>query len=98
MTQKCVEKTDNLVREALSNNRKRKMVEIFDELSDSLCQVADLAEFIRFAHPSSEYISAAESTSVAMSKIVERLVGFYQVLIKNIREKATATSCNSILQ
>ncbi|XP_044253809.1 mitochondrial intermediate peptidase isoform X1 [Tribolium madens] len=73
VTQKCVEKTDDLVREALSSDRKRKMVEIFDELSDSLCQVADLAEFIRFAHPSSEYIGAAEHTSVAISKLVERL-------------------------
>lgn len=48
------------------------MVEIFDELSDSLCQVADLAEFIRFAHPSSDYSAAAEHTSVSISKLVEK--------------------------
>ena len=49
------------------------MVEIFDELSDSLCQVADLAEFIRFAHPASDYSSAAEHTCLAISKLVEKL-------------------------
>jgi hypothetical protein len=74
VTEKCVQKTDDLVREALSQSRNRKMVEIFDELSDSLCQVADLAEFIRFAHPSSDYSNAAEHTSLAISKLVERLV------------------------
>ncbi|CAH1376753.1 hypothetical protein MTP99_018163 [Tenebrio molitor] len=83
VTEKCVQKTDDLVREALSQSRNRKMVEIFDELSDSLCQVADLAEFIRFAHPSSDYSNAAEHTSLAISKLVERLntnVKIYEAL------------------
>lgn len=48
------------------------MVEIFDELSDSLCQVADLSEFIRFAHPSTEYVQAAEHASSAISELVEK--------------------------
>lgn len=48
------------------------MVEIFDEMSDSLCKVADLAEFIRIAHPSATYSKAAELACVAVSGLVEK--------------------------
>ncbi|XP_067632833.1 mitochondrial intermediate peptidase isoform X2 [Eurosta solidaginis] len=49
------------------------MVEIFDELSDSLCKVADLAEFIRIAHPKNKYTQAAEDACITISGIVENL-------------------------
>jgi intermediate peptidase len=52
--------------------RIRKMVEIFDELSDTLCKVADLAEFVRIAHPQAAYSQAAEDACVSISGIVER--------------------------
>ena len=38
-----------LVEEATSRNRSRKMVAIFDELSDCLCRVADMVRFV-FVH------------------------------------------------
>lgn len=66
-------KTQDLIREAVSENRSRKMVEIFDDLSDSLCKVADLAEFIRIAHPKYKYTHAAEEACVTISGIVESL-------------------------
>ncbi|CAD7014867.1 unnamed protein product [Ceratitis capitata] len=66
-------KTDELITEAISKNRDRKMVEIFDELSDSLCKVADLAEFIRIAHPKNKYCQAAEDACITISRIVENL-------------------------
>ncbi|KAK4871876.1 hypothetical protein RN001_016000 [Aquatica leii] len=69
----CIFKTDLLTAEVTSNNRTRKIVEVFDELSDTLCKVADLAEFIRLAHPSKTYTDAAESASATISTIVERL-------------------------
>lgn len=47
------------------------MVEIFDELSNTLCKVADLAEFIRIAHPSAAYMQAAETACAAVSGLVE---------------------------
>ncbi|XP_018578163.1 mitochondrial intermediate peptidase isoform X2 [Anoplophora glabripennis] len=69
----CISKTDSLINEALNASRHRKMVEIFDDMSDSLCQVADLAEFIRLAHPEAKYSRAAEEACCAVSGIVEKL-------------------------
>lgn len=59
------------------------MVQIFDDLSDTLCRVADLAEFIRIAHPNPDFAEAAEETCLAVSGIVEKLNvhrGLYNVL------------------
>lgn len=52
--------------------RTRKMVVVFDELSDSLCQVADLAEFIRLAHPKEAYTVAAEDACISINLVVEQ--------------------------
>lgn len=70
---KCKNVTEELIEEATKPHRKRKMVEIFDDLSNSLCKVADLAEFIRLAHSSATYAKAAESACCAVSGLVERL-------------------------
>ncbi|CAH0562657.1 unnamed protein product [Brassicogethes aeneus] len=69
----CIKHSEKLINEALSHRRKRKMVQIFDELSDTLCKVADLAEFIRISHPRDEYCQAAEEASLAVSGVVEKL-------------------------
>ncbi|KAJ8980592.1 hypothetical protein NQ317_018720 [Molorchus minor] len=93
----CISKTDHLIDEALSQNRQRKMVEIFDDMSDSLCQVADLAEFIRLAHPEADYSRAAENACCAVSGIVEKLntnVKLYEKLrdaVRNGDVKPTTT-------
>lgn len=50
------------------------MVDIFDELSDTLCQVADLAEFVRIAHPQPHFASAAEEACISVSGVVEKYV------------------------
>lgn len=65
--------TDKLVREATSKNRTRKMVQIFDELSDTLCKVADMAEFVRIGHPQNRFATAAENASMIISGLVEKL-------------------------
>ena len=38
---------EDLVSEATSTQRKRKLVQVFDQLSDTLCRVADMVRFIR---------------------------------------------------
>ena len=48
------------------------MVEIFDDLSDTLCKVADMAEFVRVAHPDTKFQQAAENACIAISGMVEK--------------------------
>ena len=60
-----------------SKIKKRKMVEIFDELSDTLCKVADMAEFIRIAHPDKDYAQYAENACISISGIVEKYVLYF---------------------
>lgn len=68
----CCE-ASKLVEEATSPTRTRKMVDVFDDLSNVLCCVADLAEFIRVAHPKAEYREAAEDATYHISTVVEEL-------------------------
>lgn len=72
MKEQATFKTDDLIAEAISPDRNRKMVQIFDELSDTLCKVADLSEFIRLGHPQSKYSHAAEDACISISTVVEK--------------------------
>lgn len=71
LKEQAISATDRLIEEATSNPS-RPMVEIFDELSDTLCKVADLAEFVRIAHPQSHFASAAEDACISVSGVVEK--------------------------
>ena len=51
LKEKCFDNCDELVEEVVSEKRKRNVAVIFDDLSDELCRVADMAEFVRLAHP-----------------------------------------------
>nr|CAG4651659.1 EOG090X02LQ [Triops cancriformis] len=73
LKENAIADTERLVAECCSANRTRKMVEIFDELSDALCRVADLAEFVRIAHSDSKFSRAAESACISVSSLVEKL-------------------------
>ncbi|KAE9540018.1 hypothetical protein AGLY_005270 [Aphis glycines] len=64
---------DNFVDEICNPNRKRNLVTIFDQLSNSLCCLADMAEFIRTAHPDKSFVAAAEDCCISMNTIVEKL-------------------------
>ncbi|XP_069105091.1 mitochondrial intermediate peptidase-like [Argopecten irradians] len=64
---------ESLVREITSPNRTKSVVTLFDELSDCLCRVADMADFIRVSHPDPSFAQAAEDACVYLSGIVEKL-------------------------
>lgn len=74
LTDRVLSKSNALIEETTSVNRKRKMVEVFDELSNELCKVADLAEFIRLVHPQESYSTAAQHAHAKISSIVEKYV------------------------
>ncbi|KAJ6220987.1 hypothetical protein RDWZM_006799 [Blomia tropicalis] len=71
--QNAIIEAEGLVQEAISPSRNRKMVQVFDELSNCLCKVADLSEFVRIGHPDRNYANAAEQSSIAINAEVERL-------------------------
>ncbi|XP_076046390.1 mitochondrial intermediate peptidase [Oratosquilla oratoria] len=73
LKEEAILECDALVKECCSPKRSRKMVEVFDHLSDSLCRVADLAEFIRIAHPGQRFANGAENACIAIGGLVEKL-------------------------
>lgn len=68
----CVREVGSLLNECCNPNRTRRMVEVFDELSDCLCQVADLAEFLRIASPDQQFSKASENACIAIATLVEQ--------------------------
>lgn len=85
---------ENLVREALDPNRTRKMVQVFDNLSNCLCRVADLAEFVRIGHPNERFAASAEEASLAISVEVERLNTHKQLydVLKSVVDSGDSTA------
>lgn len=62
---------------------------IFDDLSDELCRVADLAEFIRLAHPDPDFALAAQDACIEVSALVENLntnLGIYSALKRSVED------------
>ncbi|GBP49134.1 Mitochondrial intermediate peptidase [Eumeta japonica] len=89
LKERAISTTENLIKEATSSNPPRPMVEIFDELSDTLCKVADLAEFVRIAHPQSHFRSAAEDACISISGVVEKLnthIELYEALARSVQQ------------
>ncbi|XP_050440696.1 mitochondrial intermediate peptidase isoform X3 [Adelges cooleyi] len=79
---------DSLIEEIYNSDRKKNLVPLFDQLSNSLCCLADLAEFIRTAHPDSSFIVAAEDSCLSMNSIVEKL-NTNKRLYTNLKEVLT---------
>nr|CAG4646103.1 EOG090X02LQ [Macrothrix elegans] len=73
MKECCLQEVNDLVAECLNPNRNRLMVQVFDDLSNALCRVADLAEFLRIASPDQQFARASETASLAIATLVEEL-------------------------
>lgn len=70
----------------------RLVVKAFDRLSDTLCSVLDLAEFVRNAHPDTRYIKAAEQAYGILHEFMNTLnthTGLFAALshISDTRER-----------
>ncbi|XP_061709331.1 mitochondrial intermediate peptidase [Cydia pomonella] len=91
LKEQAISATDRLIEEATSGPS-RPMVEVFDELSDTLCKVADLAEFVRIAHPQSHFAAAAEDACISVSGVVEKLnthKGLYEALRDSVKRSTS---------
>ncbi|XP_064638754.1 mitochondrial intermediate peptidase-like [Lineus longissimus] len=98
LQESATEHAEKLIAEATSPNRKRKMVQIFDDLSDVLCQVADMADFVRSGHPDPNYAQAAQEACANISGLVERLntnVDLYNAL-KQVHENGDGVPMDDI--
>ncbi|KER20243.1 hypothetical protein T265_11166 [Opisthorchis viverrini] len=73
LVQDATERSKSLLNEALSPNRTRKMVQVLDDMSDTLCRVADLADCIRMLHPDGPFRVAASEACQAIGRLVEEL-------------------------
>ncbi|XP_063570790.1 mitochondrial intermediate peptidase-like isoform X2 [Pongo abelii] len=93
--EKAFRKTELLVGRACSTPPGPQTVLIFDELSDSLCRVADLADFVKIAHPEPAFREAAEEACRSIGTMVEKLntnVDLYQSLRKLLADKKLVDS------
>ncbi|CAF0810026.1 unnamed protein product [Rotaria sp. Silwood1] len=72
LAERVVQKCEVLLDECFSTSR-RKIVEILDEISDEICRVADLAEFIRNVDIDFAYKQAAEQAYGILHHLVEKM-------------------------
>ncbi|XP_030599761.1 mitochondrial intermediate peptidase [Archocentrus centrarchus] len=72
-TENALKNTERLVEKACSWSPGVQTVQCFDQLSDELCKVADLADFIKVAHPDPSFREAAEKTCIEIGTVVEKL-------------------------
>uniref|UniRef100_A0A8C6SUP1 Mitochondrial intermediate peptidase n=1 Tax=Neogobius melanostomus TaxID=47308 RepID=A0A8C6SUP1_9GOBI len=72
-TKEALKNTERLLNKACTCPPGVDTVESFDQLSDGLCKVADLADFVKVAHPDPAFREAAERTCVEIGTVVEKL-------------------------
>ncbi|XP_062341917.1 mitochondrial intermediate peptidase [Osmerus eperlanus] len=71
--QRAFKETEKLVDRACRCPTGALTVESFDQLSDSLCKVADLADFVKVGHPDPAFREAAEKACLNIGTVVEKL-------------------------
>ncbi|KAL6067271.1 hypothetical protein STEG23_006109 [Scotinomys teguina] len=94
----ALRKSEQLVEQACSTPPGPQTVHIFDELSDCLCRVADLADFVKIGHPEPAFREAAEEACRSIGTMVEKLntnVELYQSLQKLLDDKKLMDSLDA---
>lgn len=93
-TAASIEEAGRLINELLLSRedpqKLKRAITTFDRLSDVLCQVIDLAEFIRAAHPEEHFVAAAQEAHEQMYEYMNVLntsVELYDVLDRVFKDK-----------
>ena len=90
--------TERILRAPQSRSEMFKVVKNLDRLSDLLCSVVDLAEFVRNAHPDPEWVASANNLYESLSEFMNVLnthVGLYNVCnVVSAAADAHATTWN----
>jgi intermediate peptidase len=74
--------TERILRAKQSRDEMFKVVKNLDRLSDMICSVVDLAEFIRNAHPDRGWVESANNLYESLSEFMNILnthIGLYDV-------------------
>nr|XP_028582180.1 mitochondrial intermediate peptidase isoform X1 [Podarcis muralis] len=93
--ERSLQETERLVQKACTTPPGKEIVMIFDQLSDALCRVADLADFVKIAHPDFAFREAAEEACRSIGTMVEKLntdVDLCQSLRKLLADKGVMES------
>ncbi|XP_036600928.1 mitochondrial intermediate peptidase [Trichosurus vulpecula] len=93
--EKALRQAEFLVESACATPPGPQTVCIFDQLSDALCKVADLADFVKIAHPDPAYREAAEEACRNIGTMVEKLntnVELYRSLQKLLSDEKLVAS------
>ena len=101
LTQRALEESERLVSKICSSPPGEETVRHFDNLSDSLCQVADLAECIRNLHPDPAVVGSAQSSIMKLSERIETLnthKGLYDKLDAVLSDPTVYTSLDPVTQ
>lgn len=74
LTNTTISEAEDIVAKIKSyQNHSLETVDLFDELSNTLCRTADLAECIRLLHPDKRYVDFAQESCLRVSSYVETL-------------------------
>ena len=81
--------SEDLIKRIIEKSPSPDVILMFDDLSNELCKVADLAEFVRVAHPVKDFELAAENASFEIGSYVEMLnthYDLYKALNDSVKE------------
>lgn len=93
--------SEAVIGEILNARQPDQIVHLFDELSDTLCRTADLAECIRLVHSNQEYVEQATSCCSLLGSYVEELnthSGLHESLKQVTRDEVFRRSKDEVMK